>query len=218
MRAVVCVLKSGKWHTGHNWVRYEPKHVRWLRDQVVKFSPIGTRFVCFSDINIDAIDTIPLEMNWPGWWSKMEMFRHDLGPVLYMDLDTVIVGPLDGLLSYPHDFTALQSLGKKSTRLLNSGLMAWNGCRADIYNPFAADYERWMLECRTNQCWGDQGFIARIIGDKWDSWQSLFPGAVGSYKNTWGRRKPPASARIVCFHGKPKPYEVKHDWVPPCLS
>jgi hypothetical protein len=45
----------------------------------------------------------------------MELFGHDLGRVLYMDLDTVIVGPLDEMLAYPHQFTALNSLGKKST-------------------------------------------------------------------------------------------------------
>jgi hypothetical protein len=216
MRAVICVLKTGKWHTGYNWVRYEQKHVRWLRDQVAKFAPEGTPFVCLSDVAIDGVDTIPLTMNWDGWWSKIEMFRHDLGPVMYMDLDTVIVGPLEDLMAHSHEFTAWNSPGKAHS--LNSSVMAWQGSRPDIYEKFAADPERWMAECKNNRCWGDQGFIAKAIGDQWQSWQALFPGAVGSYKNTWNRRRPPESARIVCFHGKPKPYEVQHDWVPPCLN
>jgi hypothetical protein len=214
--AIACVLKTGRWHTGHNHVNYQPKHVQWLKRQCDQYAP-GVRFVCLTnESTIDGVETIPLRHNWPGWWSKIELFGHDLGRVLYMDLDTVIVGPLDEMLAYPHQFTALNSLGKKSVRLLNSGLMAWQGARPDLFEPFARDPQRWIKECVTGKCWGDQGFISRHIGHKWEAWQNLFPGSVGSYKNTWNRKRPPHEARIVCFHGTPKPYEVSHDWVPKC--
>jgi hypothetical protein len=214
--AIACVLKTGRWRTGigNRAVNYEPKHVRWLQRQCNQYAP-GVRFVCLTnERKIEGVETIPLNCAWPGWWSKMELFGHDLGRVLYMDLDTVIVGPLDEMLAYPHQFTALNSLGKKTTRLLNSGLMAWQGARPDLLEPFAADPQRWINECRTARCWGDQGFIGRHIGNDWQAWQDLFPGAVGSYKNTWNRQRPPSSARVVCFHGEPKPFKVNHDWVP----
>jgi hypothetical protein len=98
---------------------------------------------------------------------------------------------------------------------LNSGLLAWQGSRPDIFYPFYRNPYFWIEKCVTGECWGDQGFIAKHVSD-WEAWQDLFPGSVGSYKNTWKQKKPPPEARIVCFHGKPKPYEVDHDWVPKC--
>jgi hypothetical protein len=71
-----------------------------------------------------------------------------------------------------------------------------------------------MQKCANSHCWGDQGFISKCLGNNWQAWQSLFPGAVGSFKTTWKRQKPPANARIVCFHGKPKPWQVQQEWVP----
>lgn len=212
--AIACVLKTGRWKTGigSRHVDYRPEHVQWLQMQCARYAP-GVRFVCLSNVEIDGVETIPLEHNWPGWWSKMELFKHDLGRVLYIDLDTVIVGPLAEMLEYPHKFTALQALNNKPAKQLNSGLMAWQGARPDLFEPFAADPDYWIKACVTGNCWGDQGFINRHL-PKWEAWQTLFPGAVGSFKNTWNRRKPPPSARVVCFHGEPKPFAVDQDWIP----
>lgn len=213
VRSVICVLKSGQWHSGQRTVQYSPKTVQWLKHQVEQFAPPDTPFICLSNVKIDGVDTIPLQHDWPGWWSKMEMYRHDLGPVLYMDLDTVLVGNIAPLLWYPHKFTALQSLTPYPGARLNSGLLAWDGARPDIYEPFAADPEKWIRKCVTGDCWGDQGFLQLHVKE-WEAWQDLFPGQVGSYKNTWNKQKPPSTARVVCFHGAPKPHEVNHDWVP----
>jgi hypothetical protein len=211
--AIACVLKTGRWEIKqHNRVsEYGPQHVQWLKRQCDKHAP-GVRFVCLTDAGmIDGVETIPLLYNWPGWWSKMELFDHDFGRVLYMDLDTVIVGPLNKMLEHSHQFTACRDFGKSSG--LNSSVMAWRGKRTDLFEPFAQRPQYWMDECFSKKCWGDQGFILKHL-DQWDAWQDVFPGAVGSYKLTFNRERPPASARVVCFHGKPKPDSVSHDWVP----
>ena len=89
---VACVLRSGG--------IYSPEWVRKLRDGVARQFTVPHRFVCLSDVDVSAIcERIPLVEDWPGWWSKIELFRSGLfdDTVLYFDLDTVPVGSLDAM-------------------------------------------------------------------------------------------------------------------------
>ena len=101
---VACVLKSGG--------EYEVKHVMALRDQILSHSP-DADIVCLSDVDftLHFVRRVPLTHGWPGWWSKLELFRPGALPVgervLYLDLDTTIVGPIDDLLARPEPFLAL---------------------------------------------------------------------------------------------------------------
>ena len=214
MRTIVCVMKTGGWEAHGRKIVYSAKHVHWLQKQVQKHAP-GVPFVCLSDVDVPGVDVIPLEHNWPGWWSKMELFRLDIGPVLYLDLDMVITGSLDALMNYQHEFSSKHNSGKSHTSM-NSSVMLWTGPRPDIYDPFVADPGYWMKKCADKSCWGDQGFIERHV-TRWDCIEDLFPGAIASYKIDLNRGNPKPETRIVSFHGKPKPWEVKRKWVP-CLS
>ena len=213
-RTIICVLRTGGWNGGYHPVRYEPRNVQWLQRQAQKHAPKAP-FVCLSDVDVPGVDVIPIEHDWPGWWPKIELFKLDIGPVLYLDLDMVLTGPLDSLMNYPHKFTAWNNPAK-TARSMNSSVMAWSGPRPDIYDPFIADPKGWMAKCADKSCWGDQGFIEQHVTD-WQSWQSLFPGAVMSYKQDLKWRDPKPDTRIVSFHGKPKPWEAKQRWVP-CLN
>jgi hypothetical protein len=67
---------------------------------------------------------------------------------------------------------------------------------------------------RENQAWpklGDQGFLHEHIGDA-AKWQDTEP--VYSYK-VHCKGKLPADAKVVCFHGKPRPWTVRDRWIPP---
>ena len=105
MLNIACVLKSGG--------VYKPAHVEHLRLSVDLFAQKWKRtrefkFACLTDdaslldaiprIEFDGrlLGAIPLLNNWPGWWSKLELFRaFPQGEhVLYFDLDTEIVGDL----------------------------------------------------------------------------------------------------------------------------
>src|SRR6185437_8074786 len=59
MLTVACVLKSGGVYT--------PEYVERLRSGVGQHLD-HYKFVCLSDV--DVPDRIPLENDWPGWWSK----------------------------------------------------------------------------------------------------------------------------------------------------
>lgn len=177
---VACVLRSGG--------PYTPEYVRRLKDGV-DANLSGHTFVCLSDCNVPC-ERIPLETDWPGWWAKIEVLKLP-GPVLYLDLDTVITGDLSEITAYPHRFTMLADFMHDR---LASGVMAWNGDWSHLYR----DYD----PTRNYPGHGDQGYIAGKV--KAERFQDLFPGQIVSRKK--GPRNP--NERIVCFHGHPRPHQV----------
>lgn len=187
---IVTVLRSGG--------EYRPEHVERLRSQCAVHAP-DAEFICLDD---DA-----LEHGWPGWWSKIEVFRLH-GPILYMDLDTTVRADLTPLLAVAeqHEFVALRDFNP-STREMGSGIMAWRGDMSRIYDEFEGDPHEHMARCRTPRHWGDQGFIEPLTEGR-EYWQTLIPGAVVSYKKHC-KNGVPNGARVVCYHGKPRPWEVE---------
>lgn len=192
---IITVCRSGgdfKW-----------KHVEALRDQCAKYAP-GTEFVCLSDIG-----GMPLLHKWPGWFSKIEMFRLP-GPCLYMDLDTVIVDSLAPLLEIARTrpFTVLRDFNHPAR--VQSSVMAWsadNDTLGRLYTRFRCHPRHHMAENNCSEFWGDQGFIQRYA-EGWEFWQDRIPGALVSYKKQC-RDGVPDGARVVVFHGKPRPWEVE---------
>lgn len=193
---ILTVLRSGG--------EYEPWHVERLREQCEVHAP-RVPFVCLSDVDVPC-ERIEMMHDWPGWWCKMEMLRFP-GPWLYLDLDTTIVGGLWPFLSvasrYP--FAVLRDFNPQC-REIGSGLMAWNGDMSGLYATFRAAPARHMRENSGGRWLGDQGFIERQTGaDQRHIWQDELPGMVVSYKKHC-RKRVPDDARIVCFHGQPRPW------------
>lgn len=204
---IACVLKSGG--------IYGPEHVRSLAEQTSKVAP-SEPFVCLSDVLVDGIETVALRHDWPGWWSKLELFRPDVFPagerVLFADLDTVIVGDLDSVLSVEAPFVALADFYRRPPlqrmRGLGSGLLRWTaGEQAELYDAFRADADVLM---RKHAKHGDQEFIERLRPIV-SFWEDEIPGQIVSFK-VHCRKGIPENARIVCFHGKPKPWDLGVNW------
>ena len=144
----------------------------------------------------------PLQERWPGWWAKLELFRPGLfhDPVLYLDLDTVVVGDLGDLAAYAGPFAMLSSFYRP--RRAESGVMAWTpgAVTEGLWEAFTADPARWMRRFH-----GDGEFLhAHATPDRL---QDLFPNQIVSYKKH-ARQGPPPGARVVCFHGNPRPSEA----------
>jgi hypothetical protein len=202
---IACVLRSGG--------AYKPEHVRRLQAQAAKFAPDVT-FVCLSDVRVPGVMTWPLRHDWPGWWSKIELFRHSAfgvgARVLYLDLDTTIVGDLRPLLDRPEPFLALANFYVRAGRQtvggeLGSGLMQWTaGDMGHIYDRFAVNPDGIMANCGG---YGDQLFIHNEAGER-AYWQDVVPDAVVSYKVHCAKGVP-ESAKVVCYHGRPRPWEVE---------
>lgn len=182
---VACVLRSGG--------PYDKEYVERLK-QGVDANLSGHRFLCLSDVNVPC-ERIPLRHGWPGWWSKIELFRLP-GPVLFFDLDTVINGDLTEIASYPHRFTMLTDFTRPDRAA--SGVMAWGGDWSHIYRSFDPDAQY--------PGHGDGGYIESMVDA--DRFQELFPGQIVSRKVHRNRK----SARVVCYHGTPRPHDT--GWTP----
>jgi hypothetical protein len=160
-----------------------------------------------------------------AWWYKMQMFdpRHGLGRVIYLDLDVVLVGDcswLAGLDSAyfwaPRDF---RYLWRPSCQQINSSVMVWdNAAFPEIWRGFAAQDIAYVMR----RFKGDQDYIYSSLPQ--DRLRFIDPGLVKSWR--WEihdggidpvTRRPwrPGSggllspdARILVFHGHPKPHEI----------
>lgn len=184
-----CVLRSGG--------DFRPEHVQWLARQV-------PGLVCLSDVPVPGVETRPLQYDWPGWWAKLEMFGPSLvGDVLMIDLDTVVLA----MPKQPTETTVLRDFTRPE--VMGSGFMFVTAAdRARVWDAWLADPAGHMARCNRWPRWGDQGFLQDHIGDcaKWGP-------EVVSYK-VHCQRGVPEVAQVVCFHGKPRPWDCGAPWVP----
>jgi hypothetical protein len=199
---VLCVLKSGG--------DYNAEYVRKLRDGVARHLTIPHRFVCLSDVEVPC-ERIPLKHGWPGWWSKLEVFRPDVitGHTLYLDLDTVIVGDMNPVASIPYDF-AMLNIREKDTQVGNSGAMWLAKPFPDVYERFAARPNFWMDYHRKNahdRYMGDQAFISDCF-QKIPKLHDAVPGMFRSYKYDRCQNEIPTGCSVVCFGGTPRPHQA----------
>ena len=201
--AVICVLKSGG--------DYDATYVEKMRNMVLRNATVPFKFYCLTDIEVEC-DKIPLKDNLKGWWSKIEIFRPDLVKekrIIYFDLDTVIVGNIDEYLLEDADFVALGALSKNKKRnSFGSGFMSWKN-----NYQFCFLYDDFSIYL-AGKFRGDQDYIhAKLLSEDKDftTWQKKHEG-VYSYK--WDCiNSLPSKAKIVCFHGKPRPTDVNVNWV-----
>jgi len=119
-------------------------------------------------------------------------------PVLFFDLDTLIVGDISGLARTTHGFTMVDDFVYAPAG--NSCVQSWLGDYSHLTDTFAKDAyrlgQKW--DSASNGQIGDQGFIHQELGsvDKFDK------KAVVRYKPT--SRHPPKDARVIAFCGLPK--------------
>ncbi|ESX86212.1 hypothetical protein [Mesorhizobium sp. LNJC405B00] len=194
MKTVACVLRSGG--------EFEPRHVVRLFNQVTEHLQ-GAQFRCFSDVDVQGFEVIPLQHGWPGFWAKMELFRPELpDDWLYFDLDTSIVGSLADMAAVEGP-VILRDCYRPGG--LAAGIMAIpQSIKAAVWEAFIAAPADHMQRFAD-----DQEFLESCLGVDWRLWQDICPGQLCSYKMDVQRLGcVPAGTRVVFFHGKPRPWEI----------
>ena len=189
---VVLVCRSGG--------DFSPAHVPWLARQLPGRVSVLTDFPAGQ---FAGMEVIPLKYQWPGWWAKMELFRPDIlgEPFLYLDLDTVV----RAIPANWYGGTNLKCvLPFRNVDRLQSGVMMLPpGAKAEVWDEWIQDPAAHMKSYR-----GDQDFIAAHAKQV-----DYFPlEDVSSWKFTPERT---AKAKVVCFHGTPRPWDCGESWVPP---
>lgn len=195
---------------------YDYKYVNNIAEAIKEHTSLPHDIVCLTDNNegiTNAVDkTIRFKHNFPKWWGKVELFREDLfkdRQVFYFDLDTFVIDNIDDVLMYDGEFCALRDFFHLYK--MGSGLMSWNGNRANkIYSKFTDNATRNMNHYAGE---GDQAWIYSQKPSI-EYFQDIFPNEIVSYKrhclNSSGELNVPNKAKIICFHGKPRPHEVKN--------
>lgn len=227
--AVGCV----KWGT-----RFGPDYVNVIRSAVAENLAAPHRFVCLTNQpeGIDPrVEVMPVpefgvpEVEWTkrGCWPKVALFKEgvfaDDEVVLYLDLDVLVVGdlaPFVGLLAKDHAFYTLREWNPALVRLLPLSLRPDRGSQGSVYvwrageqRHVFADFTSRVEEVRAAY-WSDRFYLPKVAKNP----RYLPYDWCLSFKNhcmpTWPLNhlgiepRIPAGAKIIAFHGKPRPMDV----------
>lgn len=193
------------------------------------------RFVCMTDDKdgieapVECYDIPEMELTdfqwYKGGWPKLNAFAADLygltGQALFIDLDTIICGPLDDLFAQGKDIWVLdtsknwQDPNAGATPLAGTGLFSFTlGAHPYILDDFVADpmdaerkyrIEQIYLEAKSPDLkfWPSE----YVLSFKYHLRRPIGVGMVLPPK------APPASARAIAFHGEPRPIDlVRPGW------
>jgi len=202
-------------------VKYGSDYVNKLFNMVSRNTTLDFSFICFTD-NSDGFDSgievRPLpEMHIPNdndrGWRKLALFSKDSGlegRVLFLDLDTVIVGNIDPYFTIDGDFIFIkhwhpsekQGVGETGVYRFEAGMFD------DLYSNFIANMEKFRKQYRHEQAYVGGELTKQGKINFWP--QEWMP----SFKYTCMRPFPlnffvdpilPPNARMVVFHGNPTP-------------
>lgn len=184
MKIVTCFLAGGD---------FKVEHVQ----RLAKMIPALT---CITNERVQGVKALPMRHEWKGWWCKMNAYDPNLfdEDMLLIDLDTTIIRAPE----LPTQTTVLSDFYRPD--LIGSGFVfITKGDRKRIYDEFIKDPQAVMSRCNTREKWGDQGFLQEVIpsAKRWG-------GNVSSYK-LHCKSGAPKSTDVICFHGKPRPWEVE---------
>ena len=200
MITVVCVC----WGT-----KFSLDYVYNLKAMVERNTTKEHRFVCFSDKEIDGIDTIILPEGMKGWWNKLYLFHPDnglSGNILYLDLDTVIVNNIDWLLEWDGNFMGIEDLGASNSHepnlkgVMQSGVMYF---KHERNKKIWKHYTKNKVEIE-HTIRGDGEYLNEVLPRNYRTLlQHKFPNKLASYKYHIYPNRPNDDVSIVCFHGRP---------------
>jgi len=201
-----CVLRSGG--------VYNSSHVLQLKAQTDRHADRPYRFVCMTD-KMEAtpstgIEIIPLEKNYPGWWSCCELWKL-CGPTIVVGLDTAFVsdlGPLFDLAEQAdfYEFWMLRSFFHPydPARDLINGVQVWNGDWRWLWEEF--DFKKDSEKFR-----GDENYLLDKLHNAGVRCRKIQDEVNGIYSYVLDcKRYIPKDAKVIVFHGRNKPWNCVH--------
>lgn len=222
---VICM----KWGT-----LYGPDYVNVLHRAVSANLSREHRFVCLTDdrAGLNAgVEVFPLpDLNFGqgefafGGWPKLSVFAEELcglsGRALFVDLDTVILGSLDDMFDVPGGVVLIHEWPRLGDRLkfrrekrgMSSVFAFTIGTETHLLTDYLSDPVAARNSVRHEQAW------ITAHADDLRFWPD---GLVVSFKKTLMAppvmnrfqqpKLPPKDARVLVFHGVPRPIDVVPD-------
>lgn len=222
-RVVLCM----KWGT-----LYSADYVNVLYRAVADHMTWDFRFVCLTDDGggiIPDVECLPIPdiglepQHWRGGaWPKLSVFKDDLydleGRALFIDLDTVVCGSLDGMFEVDGALVALDSRPwryKEGAPRTGTGIFAFDlGSCGAVVDGFRARISEFCQKYEN-----EQDFLH-------GEFEGLGPGPIRYWPDEWirsfkyhqrqpllidrfkGPKPPSGAAKILCFHGRPRPIDL----------
>lgn len=160
-----------------------------------------------------------------SWWYKMKLFDSTeySGPLLYFDLDVVIVDNIDWITELPSQFfwsvRDFKYLWKSNHYAVNSSIMWWD---TSVYDYVWKDFCQKNLADLMKKYRGDQDYITQAVqnndlrfldSDRIKSWRwQCLKGGYNftrrNYSNLYNDTVLEPNTDVLVFHGIPKPAEV----------
>lgn len=197
--------------------KYSTNEILLLKKLVERNLSKKHRFVCITDRSVDGVETLAPPTDYPGWWSKIGLFKPGVATntSLYLDLDVVITGSLNVLVDhYKHCTLAMAwNWAKSGHGGCQSSVMVWRGnCAHQIYADFDPANAHWPPINRPGILWGDQEMITKLRDSGKLLVTQIRKEFIKSYKYHC-QDSLPEQCRVVVFHGDPKPGQVTDRWV-----
>ena len=169
-----------------------------------------------------------------SWWYKMQLFNpeHFSGPLLYFDLDTVIVKNIDWITQLPLQYfwtiRDFKYLWRPTNYSINSSVMWWDTSKfTGIWDAFM----RQNLSSVIGMYRGDQDFlneamlkndlrffdVNKIKSWRWEALNGGYNFGKKAYRTPTAGTQIDDNTSILIFHGNPKPNEttdlvIKQHW------
>jgi len=218
----VITIVTFKWKS--DFREYTSEHVNALYCMLKKHTTVPFRFICVTDdpTGVKYGEILPLWGTWSdielgdglylNCYRRLEIFSHLAtklfgSKVLMIDLDVVIFRNIDHLLTREEEFIAWN---KGSTVRYQGGLILHKtGTRTQLWRDFKGQESR---EEAKEFPGTDQAWISYRLGEGETTWGK--EEGIYSYSlDIKRRRKPPRNCCVIMFHGKYKPWNVRHSWL-----
>lgn len=225
---VACVIHG----TAYDW-----QYVDKLYNMVTRNISVPVRFHVFTEshrtvpapmIKHDLVEWENISGPRKAWWYKMQIFNpeHYSGPLLYFDLDVVIVKSIDWITELPTKYfwapRDFRQLWRASHRGINSSVMWWDTHRfAWIWQEFQQRNIMHLSKIHH----GDQDYLSELLNERYLRyfpamntaswrWQCLDGGMdfrTRKYLNPNSGTSIDYRTSVLIFHGQPKPHERPTD-------
>ena len=203
--------------------KYSSDYVYKLKSAVERHLGFKHRFYCITDkteLYPFAIQSDDL----PGYWNKISIFKHK-GKNLYFDLDVIIHGKLDELVSDtfkiiepvwkdPRKAKFIKDRPDKGTSLNNSSVMAWTN-ETKIYEKFMKDSDYYIFKYD-----GDDRFLTHETEYKTFNTSLIYSYRDGAHWQTDNEKfKYRPNYSVALFHQKPEIHDcldhkiIKDNWI-----